>query len=93
MKIHRDDLEDFITGASAPYKVLHEEIVDQSRWDTTFRIIFLDTTTGDFFDFYYSKGSTEMQEDGIEINMDFDEEGYTELEPLKLIFETVMRFV
>ena len=39
---------------------IHEKIVGQGRWETTFRIIF--EHEGKYYEHHYSQGSTEMQE-------------------------------
>lgn len=46
-----------------PYAAVSEHITDQSRWSTHLKIVFKDKD-GTFYETFYSKGSTESQDEG-----------------------------
>ena len=45
-----------------PYNALQEIIIDQSRWLTSFQIVFQDPMDGKYYQTTYSAGSTECQD-------------------------------
>lgn len=45
-----------------PYNALQEIIIDQSRWLTSFQIVFQDPMDGKYYQTFYSAGSTESQD-------------------------------
>lgn len=54
----RDELEDL----DVPYKMVTEEITDQSRWYTYHTGVFRDPETELYYEIDWQEGSTEMQE-------------------------------
>lgn len=50
-------------------EVTAEKIEEQSRWSTFFSQVYKDTRDGTFWEIYWSRGSTECQDEDIEDNL------------------------
>lgn len=66
-----DDARDFAFGEfdEEVWREVEEEMYDQNRWQTHYRRVYHDATDDTYWEFFYSLGSTEMQED----ERDFDD--------------------
>lgn len=50
-------------GSNESYEIIHQELIDHSRWSVTYEIIFLDKATDEYFRAYYNEGATEYQDE------------------------------
>lgn len=58
-----EDFEDIIWGDHPDFEsVTEEQITEQSRWSTYYQQVFKQKSTGKFFQAYWGRGSTEMQD-------------------------------
>lgn len=58
-------LIDVIFEDNPETELLRDEIYDQRRWDTSYDVVF--SFENKFYNFQYSRGSTEYQDNGPEI--------------------------
>ena len=75
MKLTKEEATDVVWSCSDDWQEVSntKEIVDQRRWATTHREIFLHIPTQDTYEFVWDTGSTEMQDEQPFENEEFYE--------------------
>jgi len=63
LKLTREEGREIVYEESDRFKVVTDEIVDNSRWSIQHTVIFKDTKTGKYYSTYYSVGATEQQDE------------------------------
>lgn len=66
MEFPREDLINlaYDDHDTSKYRVMQNEIIDNSRWSIFHELVFEDVQTGKFYRIGYSVGATEMQDEG-----------------------------
>lgn len=63
MKFKKEELQYMACEDGGRLEKVEETISDTTRWSIYYDVIFKDTETGKYYSSYYSKGSTECQDE------------------------------
>tara|TARA_R110000782_G_scaffold184388_2_gene274648 strand:- start:17519 stop:17797 length:279 start_codon:yes stop_codon:yes gene_type:complete len=63
MKLTKDVAREIIWDCCPGWKIIESELVDTRRWVTTHCDVALHEESGKYYEFTYSKGATEMQDE------------------------------
>lgn len=50
-------------GSNESYEIIHQELIDHTRWSVVYEIVFRDAVTLEYFRAYYNEGATEYQDE------------------------------
>lgn len=81
LTVSKDAAYEMAYGYDTNFERISKEITEQTRWSTCFRVILKRKSDGKFFESFYSKGSTESQEQHA---YEYDEPVFTEVFPEKV---------
>lgn len=85
LKLTAEEAQALIYGDNPNYKVIVDEINDHRRWSVRHRIVIQRISDGRFFADGYSRGATELQDEGP---WQYDKPDFNEVFPIeKMVIE------
>ena len=82
-----DLLKDILFEDDENYTLKNNNIVDESRWENIYEVVFEEKETGKSYQFFYTQGKTEYQADGPQF--DTNNNGLVECREVKLVEKIV----
>ncbi|MCK5613180.1 hypothetical protein KAR91_65515 [Candidatus Pacearchaeota archaeon] len=59
----KSEMQDMVGGESDDLMEIESSIIDTTRWATVHSIVFKDVRTGRYYESYFNRGATEMQDE------------------------------